>query len=55
LSDIIDALLEAGLSMNPWWHFPMMVPNEEGLYRLPDGHPSLPLSFSLRASKSGRG
>ena len=22
MSDIIDALLEAGLSMNPWWQFP---------------------------------
>jgi SAM-dependent methyltransferase len=61
LTDIIAGLLEAGLCLNflhehealPYRHFPMMVSDGEGLYRLPDGHPSLPLSFSLRASKSG--
>ena len=63
LSDIIGGLLEAGLHLDfvhehetlPWRHFPMMEPAGTGLYRLPDGHPPLPLSFSLRASKSGAG
>ena len=61
LSDIIGGLLEAGLRLDflhehetlPWRYFPMMVPAGERLYRLPDGHPKLPLSFSLRASKPG--
>jgi SAM-dependent methyltransferase len=61
LSDIIAGLLEAGLCLNflheherlPWRHFPMMGSDEEGLYKLSDGHPRLPLSFSLRASKGG--
>jgi SAM-dependent methyltransferase len=43
LSDIIAGLLEAGLCLNflheheplPWRHFPMMVSDTEGLYRLP--------------------
>jgi len=30
-----------------------MVPAGERRYRLPDGHPTLPLAFSLRASKPG--
>ena len=59
LSDIIGGLLDAGLRLEflhehetlPWRHFPMMVPAGERLYRLPEGHPPLPLSFSLRASK----
>jgi SAM-dependent methyltransferase len=59
LSDIIGALLESGLRLDflhehetlPWRFFPMMVPAGERLYRLPDGHPTLPLAFSLRASK----
>jgi SAM-dependent methyltransferase len=63
LSDIIGGLLEAVLHLDfmhehetlPWRHFPMMEPAETGLYRLPDGHPPLPLSFSLRASKSSPG
>jgi len=63
LSDIIGGLLEAGLRLDflhehetlPWQYFPMMVPVGERLYRLPDGHPRMPLSFSLRASKAGVG
>jgi len=32
----------------------MMVPaGEAGLFRLPDGMPAFPLSFSLRAVKQG--
>jgi SAM-dependent methyltransferase len=61
LSDIVGALLESGLRLDflhehetlPWRYFPMMVPAGERLYRLPDGHPALPLAFSLRASKPG--
>jgi SAM-dependent methyltransferase len=63
LSEIITGLLDAGLYLNflheheslPWRHFPMMVADEERLYRLPDGHPSLPLSFSLQATKNSLG
>lgn len=59
LGDIISGLLEAGLRLDflhehetvPWRHFLMMVPDDQGIYRLPDGHPPWPLSFSLRASK----
>jgi hypothetical protein len=39
----------------PWRYFPMMVKAEDWGFRLPDEHPRLPLSFSLRASKSGLG
>jgi SAM-dependent methyltransferase len=61
LSDIIGALLQSGLRLDflhehealPWQFFPMMVPDGERLYRLPDGHPRLPLAFSLRATKPG--
>ena len=63
LSDIIGGLLDAGLRLDflheherlPWRYFPMMVEAEDWGFRLPDGHPSLPLSFSLRASKSSPG
>jgi SAM-dependent methyltransferase len=59
LSDIIGGLLDAGLHLDflheherlPWRYFPMMVKAEDWGYRLPDGHPPLPLAFSLRASK----
>jgi len=59
LSDIIGGLLEAGLHLDflheherlPWRNFPMMEEAENWGYRLPDGQPPLPLSFSLRASK----
>jgi hypothetical protein len=59
LSDIIDGLLGAGLNLDflheherlPWRYFQMMVEAEDWGYRLPDGHPPLPLSFSLQASK----
>jgi len=59
LSEIVGGLLEAGLNLVflheherlPWRRFPMMVKADDWGYRLPDGHPPLPLSFSLRASK----
>ena len=60
LSEIITALTQAGLALD-WLHehellpyrlFPMMEPTESrGLFRLPDNHPRLALSFSLRATK----
>jgi|SRR5271166_3072123 len=62
LSDVIDELLEAGLQLDflheherlPWRRFPMMVKADDWGYRLPEGHPPLPLCFSLRASKRAR-
>ena len=59
LSEIVGGLLEAGLNLDflheherlPWRRFPMMVKADDWGYRLPAGHPPLPLSFSLRASK----
>jgi SAM-dependent methyltransferase len=63
LSQIIGGLLDADLQLEflheherlPWVRFPMMVKADDWGYRLPDGHPLLPLSFSLRASKRGLG
>ena len=60
LSVIIGGLLNAGLHLDflheherlPWRYFPMMLKAEDWGYRLPDSHPPMPLSFSLRASKS---
>ncbi|SCZ08875.1 class I SAM-dependent methyltransferase [Microvirga guangxiensis] len=59
LSDIIGGLLEAGLRLEalneherlPYKLFPMMVPAESGMFRLPDGAVPIPLAFSLRAVK----
>ena len=59
LSAIFSALLEAGLTLTtfreheilPLRGLPMLVPASDGLWRLPDGHSRLPLSFSLRARK----
>lgn len=59
LSDIVGALIAAGLRLDffhehealPWQRFSMMVPAEPGLFRMPDTHARMPLSFSLRASK----
>jgi len=58
-SRVVGALLAAGLRLDmlreherlPWQAFPMMVPDSDGLFRLPDGHARLPLAFSLKASK----
>jgi hypothetical protein len=35
----------------PWQGLPSLVRASDRLWRLPDGHPRLPLSFSLRARK----
>jgi SAM-dependent methyltransferase len=59
LADIIGALRAAGLSID-WYHehaaltfalFPNMERHEDGLYRLPQEFPQLPLAFSLKAVK----
>ncbi len=59
LSDIIGALMAAGLRLDyfnehellPWQRFSMMISAGPGLFRMPDWHARMPLSFSLRASK----
>lgn len=59
LSTIIGALLDAGLTITmfrehevlPWEGLDLLVPATARLWRLPDGHPRMPLSFSLRARK----
>lgn len=58
LSTIIGSLIDAGLSLAMFrehevlpWSAPGLVPKTDRLWRLPDGHPRLPLSFSLSAVK----
>jgi hypothetical protein len=61
-SEIIGGLLAAGLRLDflheheilPWQAFPMMLPAGQGMFRLPETHPALALSFSLRATKPAR-
>jgi 2-polyprenyl-3-methyl-5-hydroxy-6-metoxy-1,4-benzoquinol methylase len=57
LSAIFGALIDAGLTITifhehevlPWRSVPCLVPTSDRMYRLPDGHTRIPLSFSLRA------
>jgi len=59
LSDIIGGLLECGLRLDflrehkvlPWQRFPMMVPSGDRLFKMPDDAVSMPLAFSLKATK----
>ncbi len=59
LSSILGALLANGLTIEmfrehevlPWQGLPLLVPQTDRMWRLPDGHPRFPLSFSLRARK----
>jgi len=59
LSDILGGLLERGLRLDflhehetvPWQIFPCAIEAGDGMRRLPDGYPRIPLSFSLKASK----
>jgi len=60
LSSILGALIDTGLTITMFrehevlpWSAPLLVRASERLWRLPDGHPRLPLSFSLRARKGG--
>ena len=62
LSDVIMALMEAELKLVfvheheelPWPFAPNFeaVPGRAGMYRLPKGHPRLPLSFSIKAVRA---
>jgi 2-polyprenyl-3-methyl-5-hydroxy-6-metoxy-1,4-benzoquinol methylase len=62
LSSVIGALLDAGLTLVmlhehevlPWRGLPCLVPATDRLWRLPDGHPRMALSYSLRATKEQR-
>jgi len=59
LSSILGSLIGAGLALTmfhehevlPWQAFKLMVPQGARMWRLPDGHPRMPLSLSLRARK----
>jgi hypothetical protein len=59
LSVILGALIDLGLTITmfrehevlPWQGVPMPVPAPDGWWRLPNGHPRIPLSFSVRAKK----
>jgi SAM-dependent methyltransferase len=58
-SEIIGSLLEAGLSLESlaehrllaWPFFAWMERGEDGFWRLPEGNPDIPLSYSLRARR----
>jgi SAM-dependent methyltransferase len=60
LSTILGSLIDAGLSITmfrehevlPWRGVKTLVPGSDRLWRLPDHHPRIPLSFSLRARKT---
>lgn len=57
---VAQAMIDAGLSLRllrehdvlPWPAFPLMVKADNGMFRLPDGHPKIPLSYSIRAQKT---
>ena len=59
LSAVLGGLLDAGLTITmfhehevlPWRGLPILVPASDRLWRLPDGYPRIPLSYSLRAKK----
>lgn len=58
-SDILGGLIDHGLRLDflhehetvPWKIFPNAVEAGDGMFRLPDGAPRIPLAFSLKASK----
>ena len=60
LGEITTAICDAGLSIEfvhefPWscfGHFPEMEPDDEGRWWLPEEAPEIPLTFSLRATKT---
>jgi SAM-dependent methyltransferase len=59
LSDIVNGLIRAGLKIDflnehdivAWKAFPDMREVDRGVYVLPEGHVSMPLSFSISATK----
>jgi SAM-dependent methyltransferase len=60
LSAVLGALIDAGLMITafrehellPWQGLPILVPASERMWRLPEGYPKIPLSYSLRARKA---
>ena len=59
LSAVLGGLIDAGLAITmfrehevlPWRALPCLVPAPQRMWRLPDGAPRMPLSYSLRAKK----
>lgn len=59
LSAVLGGLIDAGLAITmfrehevmPWRGLPSLVPASQGMWRLPDGVPRIPLSYSVRAKK----
>ena len=59
LSSVLGGLIDAGLTITmfrehevlPWRGLPSLVPASERMWRLPDGVPHVPLSYSVRARK----
>jgi len=59
LSAVFSGLIDAGLTITmfrehdvlPWRGLPILVPASDRLWRLPDGYPRIPLSYSLKAKK----
>jgi SAM-dependent methyltransferase len=62
LSAVLGGLIDAGLAITmfrehevlPWQALPSLVPAGTRMWRLPDGAPRIPLSYSLRAKKFRR-
>ena len=59
LSAVLGGLIDAGLAITmfrehevlPWRALPSLIPAPQRMWRLPDGAPRMPLSYSLRAKK----
>jgi SAM-dependent methyltransferase len=59
LGSVVQGAIDASLVVEmlhehdavPWRVFPFLVEGGDGLYRMPDGAPSFPLAFSIRARK----
>jgi SAM-dependent methyltransferase len=59
LSAVLTALIDAGMRLDyfaehdslAWQLWPCLEPDGQGMYRLPAAYPSLPLSYSLKATK----
>ena len=60
LSAVLGGLINAGMTITmfrehevlPWLGLPILVPASDRLWRLPDGYPRIPLSYSIRAQKN---
>jgi 2-polyprenyl-3-methyl-5-hydroxy-6-metoxy-1,4-benzoquinol methylase len=61
LSSVLGGLIAAGMGITmfhehevlPWQGLSVLVPATDRMWRLPDGYPRMPLSYSLRARKVG--